>query len=251
MKLLQIHEHLQGVKKYHNLNWEQFKRVLHTKGIVYVGTGSFGDVFDCPRWNYVIKVFEHDSAYLHFVNHVMANPSPSFPKFKKQVIKIHQFHTRPSNTPKFLYAVRIEKLKSAEGSVPNQLFSILHFYGQALIDVTRVGMMDFVFELTAGNLTTEQMFKKYEKYQLKELIQSLVHYVDSKNFEFGLDLRPDNFMLRGNTLVCIDPVFGDDVEEGVVIQGLFRASRTDKEYTYNTQSDTDISGPIYDALLSM
>lgn len=255
MKLLQIHEHLTGVKQFHNLSWEELKQALHQKGIYFIGGGSFGEVFTSSKWKYVVKIFEEDNAYLNFVNYVIKNPSTCFPKFKKQIIKIHQFHTRPSNAPKFLYAVRIERLRDVS-NLPDELKGLLEYMSEDLIDVTRAGMLDFEFELLSGILTTQQIFDKYARFELEDVIKELVKYFDHCT-ELAPDLHTGNFMLRGNKLICIDPVFDPDIEGAKVIDmlGLFRAVRPEKSttgYTYSKNiSNVDISGPIYNTIQSI
>ena len=171
---------------------------------------------------------------------MLKHPSPCFPKFKKQVLKIHQFHTRPSNAPKFLYAVRIEKLDKIDiNNVPNDLYELLNW------DIIKLFYACKYSEDTIiGELSLLQLFNKYEKFELRALIETLVEFY-SINTNFGIDLHIDNLMLRGTKLVCIDPLIDnrhmmDNSNQDTF--GLFRSK-------CSNQSDVDISGPIYDALI--
>ena len=91
-----------------------FSQLLHDfeqSGGKMIGVGKYGQVFQHPNWNYVLKTFHDDTCYLKFCRFVYKNPHPSFPKFyglPKKIIP--QFkRTRP-----ILYYVRIEKLYPAQ-----------------------------------------------------------------------------------------------------------------------------------------
>jgi hypothetical protein len=75
-----------------------------------IGNGSFGIVLEHPSWNYVLKIFIEDVAYLRFVRFAIKNPRVSFPKFYDKPRKIIPRYTRPINH-ETLYIVRMEKLQ--------------------------------------------------------------------------------------------------------------------------------------------
>lgn len=103
---------LEGVKQYYSLTWPQLIKVLETKyGIRFLDRGKWGMVFDHPSWNYVVKVFDTDNAYLRFVNFVLDNPNEHYPKFLRKPFEMHMFHKRSTAiTNKTFYIVKIEKL---------------------------------------------------------------------------------------------------------------------------------------------
>jgi len=73
------------------------------------GKGAFAMVLDHPSWNYVLKLFKQDIAYLRFVRFVLQNPRPSFPKFYDKPRKIYPRFMR-SLVEESLYYLKIEKL---------------------------------------------------------------------------------------------------------------------------------------------
>ena len=71
-------------------------------GFSLLGSGKYASVFGHPKYDYVLKVFMKDSAYLKWIEFVQKNKgNPYVPKVRGKVIKI---------TPLF-YAIRLEKLE--------------------------------------------------------------------------------------------------------------------------------------------
>jgi hypothetical protein len=70
-------------------------------GFSLLGSGKYASVYGNPKYDYVLKVFMKDSAYLKWIEFVQKNKgNPYVPKVKGKVVKI---------TPTF-YAIRLEKL---------------------------------------------------------------------------------------------------------------------------------------------
>ena len=70
-------------------------------GFTKLGSGKYASVYGHPKYDYVLKIFMKDSAYLKWIEFVQKNKSnPYIPKIRGKVVKI---------TPTF-YAIRLEKL---------------------------------------------------------------------------------------------------------------------------------------------
>src|SRR5687768_5321972 len=59
-----------------------------------LGSGSFGDVFAHPNWNYVIKIFTDDDCYLRFIRYISKNPNKIFPRVVGSVQRVVPFYKR-------------------------------------------------------------------------------------------------------------------------------------------------------------
>jgi len=92
-----------------NIALDDILRVFKQHGGKVYNTGAFSTVLDHPSWNYVLKIFTDDVAYLRFVRFVLQNPRPSFPKFYDKPRKIYPRYSRPI-IDEAVYYLKIEKL---------------------------------------------------------------------------------------------------------------------------------------------
>ena len=67
--------------EHRNKTFNELLSEFQKSGGKYIGSGKYGQVFDHPNWQYVIKVFPDDPQYLSFARFAYKNPHPSFPKF--------------------------------------------------------------------------------------------------------------------------------------------------------------------------
>lgn len=155
--------------------------MLYKAGYSKIGSGAYAEVYGKPGDNHVLKLFAHnDYAYQKFINMVIQNPNQHFPSFKGKMMKI---------TPEY-YAIRTELLDSLTGDYIDILAEIRHYIYDC-IEHGKSRMIDI---------------NKLEKMQpgIAEACDLLVKFI--KGTTASLDLHKHNAMLRGNTIVFIDPV---------------------------------------------
>ena len=230
---------LEGVKQYYSLTWPEIIQMLDKKyGIKFLDRGMWGQVFDHPSWNYVVKVFDTDDAYLSFVNFVLQNPNIHYPKFLRKPIEMHLFHKRSSHiTNKTFYIVKVEKLQP----IP-QLFK-LFFNLEIIEDIIqakeqnqKICLLPDIknFDLSLRHLTfseqnIDEFIKKFPELKLNTLINAIMMLKHSKlSDQFKWDLHGNNCMMRKDgTLVITDP---------------FSANKFIKPF-FDHKSDLTVSGP--------
>ncbi len=157
--------------------------VLRRAGYQRLGHGHFGAVYRRPGSSYVLKVFSaKDKAYLDFIalaqNH---SDNPHFPKFFGKVVPV---------TPAYS-AVRMEPLTPYRHDpvTIDDYLRLRDYHGEPssylmLRREDSIEFMEFYPRLReACDLIIDHLLTKYER-----------------------DIRRDNIMRRGETLVMIDPV---------------------------------------------
>lgn len=220
MKIQSLLESLQGVKKFHNMDWQQFEGYLKSQNIELLGRGAFGKVFSNPKWNYVIKVFEQDNAYLTFVNYALKNPNKHFPRFLKNPKNIPQFLTRPSNSASHFNIVKIEKLIQIDEDVGKFIAAnIQRIAAHYQVDTTNDTDSEIIIEydiLTGGQkqyLSLKKLISNCESEGL-DIISIMETYIDLQrltNRNVIDDMHTGNLMQREDgTVVFIDPFYSMD-----------------------------------------
>lgn len=214
MKLITILEQLQGVKKYHQLTWNELVGELAKVGIRSLGKGRFGQVFYKAGWNYVVKVFENDSAYLEYVDFCIKNPNPHYPKFIKKPLNMHQFHVRTNHAEKMMQIVKIELLQPLEES----------WYALNLEKIFKL-LTKQVSEIEIFNPHTNQyesfndaneIFNLYKRYDVESLI-SAIYRIKHHFPNYKLDLHNQNLMQRADgTVVLSDPIYDSTSPGGML-----------------------------------
>ena len=239
MKLEFILEQLRGVKKYHNLTWDDIRDELRKQGIKSIGMGRYGEVFHKPDWNYVIKVFESDDAYLDYVNFCITNNNPHFPKFIKKPKSFHQFHKRLHHSSKMLQIVKMELLAPLKD----------HWYSDNLENICNLIFRENIKNVVIydDDITKPKMYDNIEdiindnnnKPQLRELISALVQ-IKNKFNSYILDIHSENLMQRKDgTIVITDPIVNPKARRG------FLNNDQDGEYYYDDQGQGLEAGPKY------
>lgn len=104
---------LHGVKRFHDMNLDQMLTSLFPEGTeMKQYSGTYGKVFDNPKWNYVIKMWQKDDCYMDFVNFTIANPSNNYPRFVKKKMMLPVFFKREKRSYlNHVYFIRIERLQ--------------------------------------------------------------------------------------------------------------------------------------------
>jgi len=160
--------------------------ILHDAGYGRIGKGNNADVFWKPGLPYVLKLFESsERGYIDYVRIAKANPNPHFPVFKGGVIKINDRYN----------AIRMEKLDRLDFS-----YNI-----RQVLD----GMSDYI-DIVKGHSVSHsskqvviQNMERIESIQpgMTKACELIATIPDASS-----DLHVANVMMRGKTLVIIDPV---------------------------------------------
>lgn len=204
MNLQLILENLRGTHQLRTSSWEQIVELLKSHDIRRIGQGAFGDVFAHPSWNYVVKVFDTDSAYLAFIDFVQQHPNKHYPKIIKSPKQIHQFHLRNkdrSDTHKYFYAVKIERLYDI--TVDNE---------NMIVDLCLVMKNVYKNHYNKQHVfmdSIRQLASKYPRQDLASLavaVYKALSHLKSNLPKAIADLHVGNFMQRADgTIVVIDP----------------------------------------------
>jgi hypothetical protein len=203
-----------------------FGDVVHdfeASGGKYIGSGRYGQVFEHPKWPYVIKIFPHDTCYLKFARFAYKHPHPSFPKLYGPPQKIVPFFNREKSWSE-VYVARIEKLYPVTDQ--EMLKEIVKLYDYGLIYFQAVSMgKDVNAEIERQVLNPDRQARKTQPYVIqktkvydvalglfdkypksKSLFEGLS--IVNQNVECALDVHKGNIMQRQNgDLVIADPVW--------------------------------------------
>jgi hypothetical protein len=182
-----VQQALTGSTKNHDV-LATFQSFLAQKGFKVIHSGGFGIVFSRPDLNYVIKVFLDDPAYLKFLQFCFSSSDPHLPKFRGKLIPILKGR---------IHAVRMERLNpisSGYGNLISSLeeFAVSHFDPEGFIndchqygDPRNMGLLE----------------------QNKGVLETLDRLRALETPDIRFDLKPDNFMMRGDVLVVTDPFY--------------------------------------------
>lgn len=241
MKLQTLSEQLIGVKKFHNLTWAQLVNMLRQQyGITQIGEGDYGQVFSHPTWDYVVKVFDNDDAYLSFVNYCTDHHPISFPRFTKKVVKIHQFHARNIDVPKYINVVQMERLQQLRNP-SKKLTTALEYYAEDIVNCISAGVTDydlsFVIDGRPLTISVEEFLAEFDtEYGIIQTFKDLSDFFNT-NTDYMPDLHDGNFMLRGKQLVCIDPITNGE-----------NWGNAHTSFKYFDDDIESITGPLYKAM---
>lgn len=191
--------------------------IIHRNGWKILGSGIEGTVAEHPNKNYVLKLFNSNSKYSDFVNHIKDNQdNPHYPRFGRYVRQV-------PGTP-FSY-VRMEKLSNInDNQLTLQFFaelSTLYMYGKIWGKMTLGselwGIVKNRFEddnidiIRNKTITSNDLLNIFRHYGNPgkpwiEVCRDLIDLGKHIGLRY-LDLYAANFMLRGNTLVVADPFY--------------------------------------------
>ncbi len=157
-----------------------------------LGRGRNGTVLLSPKWNYVLKIFSDDVAYIKFTRFCLKNPRTSFPKILDKPRKIGSiFRKKHNSDPKYWYLIKLEKLEPIDINE----YDAIEFYIRYKHKPFHSGDVTKVAEIESKYPKIIQFLKDYE-------------FFIKHSHEMGdLDLVQENFMKRPNgEFVLSDPV---------------------------------------------
>lgn len=173
-------------------NVEEVDDFLLNAGWRHFGGGLYAEVYAKADKDYVIKVFERDSAYLAFLKLAREHPNPHFPKVKGKVWLAD--HSARFNAVRLerLYPWKRVKVRGKNFPLP-ELFNMYVYMkkfpenAKMIYEESNLEFMETYFE---------------DKPKLKEALDLII------TLPFKLDLHDDNIMIRADgTPVIIDPVY--------------------------------------------
>ena len=205
---------------------------LEKKGWKYLGSGAFGTVFQHPRKNYVLKVYQ-DKGYRTFLNFLESEQgNPNVVMIKRNIFKDSETSLN-SNSP-YGELVALEKLKPLPYGSPwwkfiqniwfacpkltehdkPQIISQIRDNLQRVIDIWRNKYKEEPNAFVKEELKTiEKTAKSFEVFltrykNLADTIFKLKKYVDENKLNIRFDLHSGNFMIRPSTgqVVITDPL---------------------------------------------
>lgn len=207
-----------GVKKFHDMTWSDFVSYLNKQRIELVnkeGNGTFGKVFHKRGWDYVVKVIDVDSAYLHFVKYALEHPNKHFPNFVKAPFTIPQFLTRYDNNRDRFTLLKIELLYPLREDIGIFLEVNLQNISESYNDdpTKPVHVYNPINRKWKLYDNCVDLFLFYKEFGLASLVKCNIDLMKNKG-GFSEDLHAKNFMQRhGGTIVITDP-FANAMEMG-------------------------------------
>lgn len=194
---------LDGYKHIKNNDWELPKNLiswLQERDFEEIGKGLASIVFSSKTENFVVKINKGyiDSGYINFVEFCGKN------KGNKHLPKLGKIKKYDD-----WYIIFIEKLQP----VTNEFFFSFNFYEflNKLVDFYQYVRPDnFTFDQILNSVINS--FKEHPikiddqiRNQLNDIVKLLFEF--KKKYGYSkLDLHCNNFMMRGDTIVVIDPM---------------------------------------------
>jgi hypothetical protein len=224
---------LTGVKRFHDMTatevLDQFRATYGNGPIKLLGQGANGAAVMIG--DSVYKFWLLDSAYTAFVQYCKTHESnPLLPKFTSQIKKMPAFFIRHADAPDYVNFVKMEKLASNR-SILNYRFDLKYQpYEEQFaeiddgeVDITTIKLATALFyfdRLQDSEIPILTQFTKYlsgyhhMNYKPDILGDELKLFLttlhDIKQLGFTLDLHDENFIMRDDQLVILDPIANTD-----------------------------------------
>lgn len=198
---------LDGYKHIKKNEWDdsdKLKDWLMSKNFKKAGEGGYATVYVSETENFVVKVNDghFDNNYVDFINFCHRNKS------NQHLPKIGQIKKLSKESGDKWFVVFIEKLEPFDirkvfGVEPNEYEKILDFFFKLINKPSKISNKDVIKQLIESGLSETQYTN-----QLADIGNTVHDFcdqysIDPKDF---LDMHDDNLMMRGNTIVVIDPV---------------------------------------------
>lgn len=167
--------------------------ILIDAGWHEVGAGHYAEVYSKPDINYVVKVFERDSAYLAYLDLIWTHSNPHFPKTKGKF-----WISRDANTR--FNAIRLEKLEPCfQVDVDGYRKGL-----SGMLSAYLIAKRHILNDIQIENMRFAEIYLADKP----ELVAALDLINDNLLTRYHLDLNGANIMMRADgTPVIIDPIY--------------------------------------------
>lgn len=273
MRYSEINE-LAGVKRFADMTatevLDQFRSTFGNANIKLLGQGANGAALLIG--NQVYKFWMIDSAYTAFIQYCQSHENnPLLPKFTSNIKKIPAFFIRHENAPDYVNFIKMEKLTSNRNILNYQLDLNYQSYEEEFekiddgeVDITTIKLATALFyfdRLQDSEIPILTQFTNYlsnyhhMKYKTDILGNELTMLIntlwDIKQLGFTLDLHDENFIMRNDQLVILDPIADkDDLNLNRAFykfdEKLFRADNEGKPAMKSKTSNKSPSQPTTD-----
>lgn len=228
MRYHEINE-LAGVKRFADMTatevLDQFRATYGNGPIKLLGQGANGAALMIG--SSVYKFWFLDSAYTAFVQYCKSHDNnPLLPKFTSNIKKMPAFFIRHEDAPDYVNFVKMEKLNSNR-NILNYQFDLKYQpyetefekIDDGEVDITSIKLATALFyfdRLQDSEIPILTQFTKYlsnyhhMKYNTDIIGDELTLFIntlwDIKQLGFTLDLHDENFIMRNDQLVILDPI---------------------------------------------
>jgi hypothetical protein len=204
---------LSGIKSYKGMSGNLIMKMLERTGVLkkLLGKGTYGMAFELGSGE-VLKVWAKDPAYESWIDYCTKHQNN--PYVLKVQGKVHDFQIKraSSGTPVNMKFVRVEKLDEPKsmkdfGYDDASEWRLKDFLTQATVYMYK--------ELPIDDAGLIKKFKLDEKKSSPEFIKfvrelSVISLDLAKNTKIALDYHKNNFGMRGNQVVLLDPISSDE-----------------------------------------
>lgn len=221
MRYQELNE-LSGVKKFATMDHQEvlnyLKKTLGDTNFKPLGSGAHGTAVLVG--NTVYKFWMMDSAYTDFVKYAKKKPNnPFLPKFLSEIRRMPAFFFRDASAPDWVYYVKVEPLTKLSGDLSEQyiempfkdqsgrksnialdLETIINCVKQTNSYKECLQKIGMSFGVSLDENTAPALLRGFLGV-LWDLEALDSHY---------LDLHKENFMMRGDQLVILDPIANID-----------------------------------------
>ena len=188
--------------------------ILTRAGYIKIGQGHYSNIYHKDGKDYVLKVFDADDiAYRTYLKMIAQYPNEHFPKIYGKPVKVSDR----------IWAVRLEKLTPFK-PVTDYTTACIELYLRRRDQYRLNDLVDMGINLEPTREFSPEEKRKISKkpldvgiyYNACEFMEEypdirkacdlIVDHVLNEIDIARVDVKPDNLMLRGKTLVIIDPV---------------------------------------------
>lgn len=193
------------------------KKVLSSHGWKLLGYGVYGAAAEHPNKSYVLKIFVSDNEYVKFVEFAQQHQdNPDFPKFGRGIrnipgtkfsyVRMERLHPidLPTITDKYILEIcLLWKYATQKDITPFPMLVQIEIENKA----TSLGFTLDELSNDSDNKIEDILMDKFARAGIDTWILAL-HELLNESERIGidfLDLHDENFMIRGETLVILDP----------------------------------------------
>jgi hypothetical protein len=193
MRLLDIISENEQIDEITRPTMVRAEYLLLRAGYKRTGEGYFAKVYGRADADHVLKLFKaRDTAYMAFVNMVIKNPNPHFPKFKGKMMRVTDDY----------YAIRMERLEPMPDKTE---------LGDSMSIAIKIERY-MIYRNDPDSASSPEAIADTENFmQILESSQPRIRracdlVVDKLVPTYLLDLHSANIMQRGAVMVLTDPI---------------------------------------------